>query len=86
MGKTSMAIEKEYRLLVARFGTELDILLKVPIEEIKKVAHPRVSEGIARVRAGRVKVAPGYDGEYGKVCIFGKEETQANSDQQMSLF
>lgn len=86
MGKTSMAIEKEYRLLLARFGTELDILLKVPIEDIKKVAHPRVSEGIARVRTGRVKVAPGYDGEYGKICIFDKEESKEIALQQMSLF
>jgi uncharacterized protein (TIGR00375 family) len=86
MGRASMAVEKEYRMLVARFGTELDILLKVPVDDIKKAAHPRIAEGVARVRAGRVKVAPGYDGEYGKISIFGKEESRDNSDQQMSLF
>jgi uncharacterized protein (TIGR00375 family) len=86
VGKASVSVEKEYRMLVSRFGTEFDILGKVPQEELDRGANPRVAEGIARVRAGRVKVAPGYDGEYGQVSIFDTQEDVSGKQEQMSLF
>jgi uncharacterized protein (TIGR00375 family) len=86
VAKTSVSVEKEYRVLVSRFGTEFDILGKVPQEELDRGVNPRVAEGIARVRAGRVKVAPGYDGEYGRVSIFGEQEDVSGKQEQMSLF
>ncbi|MGE5279687.1 MAG: endonuclease Q family protein [Deltaproteobacteria bacterium] len=85
IGKGSAAVEKEYRQMIARFGTEFEILTQVPTQDLRRAANPRVAEGIARVRAGQVHVEPGYDGEYGIVGIFGKEEAAAG-DQQMSLF
>ncbi|MFB3919548.1 DNA helicase UvrD [Candidatus Velamenicoccus archaeovorus] len=86
MGKGSLAVEKEYRGMIQRFGTEFNILTKVPQEELDRGAHPRVAEGICRVRAGRVKVEPGYDGEYGKVSVFGDEGPVRKSEEQISLF
>lgn len=86
VGKGSVSVEREYRQILARFGTELDILTKVPEEELKRAINPKVAEGIARVRSGRVKVLPGYDGEYGKVSIFGEEERKGADEQQLSLF
>ncbi len=86
MTKTSVAVAKEYHALLSRLGTEFDILTKVPQETLAKSTHPKIAEAIGRVRAGRVKVEPGYDGEYGKVSIFGDEEKAVSSDQQMSLF
>lgn len=86
IGKGSMAVEKEYRGMIQRFGTEFDILTKVPQEELDRGAHPRIAEGIARVRAGRVKVEPGYDGEYGKVSVFGGEGPARKTEEQISLF
>jgi len=86
MGKGSLAVEKEYRGMIQRFGTEFNILTKVPQEELDRAAHPRIAEGIARVRAGRVKVEPGYDGEYGKVSVFGDEGPVRKSEEQMTLF
>jgi len=85
VGKGSVAVEKEYQQMIARFGTELEILTQVPQEDLSRLSNPKVAEGIGRVRAGRVHVEPGFDGEYGKVAIFGSEETAAG-DQQLSLF
>lgn len=86
LSKTSVALEKDYRMLLARLGTELDILLKVPSRELAQAAHPRVAEGIERARQGRVNVTPGYDGEYGVVKIFGKEDVNSDKEEQISLF
>ncbi len=86
IGKGSVAVEKEYRGMIQRFGTEFNILTKVPQEDLDRAAHPKVAEGIARVRAGRVKVEPGYDGEYGKVSVFGDEGPARKSEEQISLF
>lgn len=85
LSKTSLTVEKEYRAILSRFGTELDILLKVPQEDLRRLINPKVAEGIARVRAGRVALEPGYDGEYGKVSIFAGDNEKAG-EQQMSLF
>ncbi len=86
LSKASVLLEKDYRMMIARLGTEMDILLKIPRRELEIAAHPRVAEGIERVRQGRVNVAPGYDGEYGIVSIFGKEDVNSGKEEQMSLF
>ena len=54
--------------LVARFGSELTILLDRPIGELQEAAPNGVAESIAAVRAGRVARVPGYDGVYGRVA------------------
>ncbi len=40
------------------------------LKEIEAAASPLVGEGISRMRSGKVNIAPGFDGEYGKVKIF----------------
>ncbi len=79
--RTSTEVKKLYDYLVNRFGSEFRVLLDIPIEDLRK-AHSKVAEGISRIRAGKVKVEPGYDGVYGKVEIFEKEK----EERQLSLF
>ena len=55
-----------YNALVARFGDEYKALMDAPMDEISKVAEPRIAEAIVRMREGKVKVIPGYDGVYGQ--------------------
>ena len=87
MGKTSQAVEKEYRTHVAKFGTEFDILLKASGEELKKHLPVRIAEGVLRVRKGQLTIKAGYDGDYGVVSIFGDDQAKENkSEQQLSLF
>jgi len=85
MGKASQAVEKEYRGMIARFGTEFDILLNVPQETLREGISPKVADGIFKVRNGQVDIHPGFDGEYGKISIFDKKE-EKTKQSQLDLF
>ncbi len=62
-------------------GPELFILRQAPPEDIGRAAGPAVAEGIRRLRAGEIRVRPGFDGEYGKVSILSPDEIAALSGQ-----
>ncbi|MBP1734168.1 MAG: uvrD2, partial [Deltaproteobacteria bacterium] len=40
----------------------------------EQVSSRLIGEGIDRMRSGNIYVAPGYDGEYGKIKIFDSAE------------
>ncbi|MFQ5999631.1 MAG: endonuclease Q family protein [Candidatus Bathyarchaeia archaeon] len=63
-----------YNSLVARFGDEYTVLIDATREEMSKIVNPRIAEAIVRVREGKVKVVPGYDGVYGQLVIFEEKE------------
>jgi uncharacterized protein (TIGR00375 family) len=86
VAKGSVAVERDYRSCVAKFGTELDILLKVPQEDLQRGLSSRVAEGILRVRQGKVNIQAGFDGEYGKISIFDEKEKTQEGEKQLSLF
>ena len=46
-------------------GQELNILWRMPLEELQTVLSPIIVEGIRRVRQEKLIIRPGYDGEYG---------------------
>ena len=66
--------QKTYQELLRHIGPELFVLRLAPLEDIERRAGALVAEGIRRLRAGRVDIRPGYDGEYGKISIISKEE------------
>ena len=75
----------EYEKLILQIGTEFDILLDVTEKELIKVTSREIAQGILRVREGKVKIEPGYDGEYGKIKIFEEGEQKIVTSQR-SLF
>ncbi len=75
----------EYEKLIQKFGNEFAVLLDIDIKSLQQATLPEIAEGIKRVRERKVRIEPGYDGEYGKVEIF-KEGEQKTMTKQKSLF
>ncbi len=64
-----------YNDMIAIFGDELNILMRVKKEElIKNKTDEKLSEFIILNREGKIKVKPGYDGVYGQVLMPEKQE------------
>lgn len=63
-----------YNNLIKKCGSELEILLNIPCQDLESVSSSEIAEGIVRVREGKVFIEPGYDGVYGKIRIFSKGE------------
>ena len=69
-------VQAEYDNLIENLGNEFYILLDAPRPNLERVTLPRVAEGIIKVREGDVKIEAGYDGVFGKISIFGKNDNK----------
>lgn len=79
------AVREEYLKAVHTLGNEFFVLMDAPKEDLFRYLPARVAEGIIRVREGRLRIKPGYDGVYGKVSIFD-EGDKGKASAQMELF
>jgi uncharacterized protein (TIGR00375 family) len=58
-----------YNSLVERFGNEYNVLIDASIDALSAVTIREVAEAIVKVREGKVRVIPGYDGVYGRLDL-----------------
>ena len=73
-GRGTKGVQQEYRRIAGELGSELQALIHTGAEDLTLVAGERIAEGIMLARSGRVRVEPGFDGEYGKVQIWDAPE------------
>lgn len=85
-GRGTVGVQKEYLALTGRLGSELDILLRIPEEELRHQAPGRVVEGILKARLGEVDVLPGYDGLYGEIKLRWGDVVVPQRQAQLDLF
>ncbi|GLY08520.1 DNA helicase [Actinoplanes sp. NBRC 101535] len=88
VGPKSKTVEAQLNHVVATLGAELDILRKVPVDEIGKAGGDELREAITRLRRGDVRRVPGYDGEYGVITLFepGELRNRNSAPQMETLF
>ena len=66
---TSKRVQNEYFRLVDELGSEFRILVQTPFGDLSHVGGEDLAQAVMMVRAGRVRVDPGYDGVYGSVSL-----------------
>ncbi len=83
---------KAYYDLVNESRSEMDVLLDLSFNELKKIANEKTAEAIINIRNGKIKIQPGFDGEYGYPLFSEKnvkeevlEVKQANKYKQKGL-
>jgi DNA helicase-2/ATP-dependent DNA helicase PcrA len=74
VGPKSKRVSEGYERLVSRLGPELAILSDLSLDEFKKAGSSLLTEAIGRLREGRVIRQAGYDGEYGVIRLFERDE------------
>jgi uncharacterized protein (TIGR00375 family) len=85
VGAKTQKVHQAYRMAIEALGPELGILREMDLEQIERAGIPLLGEAIRRMRAKRVDISPGFDGEYGRVKIF-KAQERARIQGQRFLF
>jgi len=73
-----------YNEILGKFGNEFNVLLRLTREEMQeKNIDEKLIELILLNREGRIKVKPGYDGEYGIAMLANKETTIGEEENKV---
>jgi PHP family Zn ribbon phosphoesterase len=87
LGLGTKGVQEHYKNLIRVFGNEFKILREAKKSDLAMASTPEIAEGIERMRNGKISVSPGYDGEYGKISIFGENEARPKiKGEQSTLF
>ena len=82
VGPSSKKVAAVYFNLLNALGNEFRILLDTPLDDIEAASSSRIAEAIEKMRSGDVSIAPGYDGEFGKIRIFERLEKRLPKGQK----
>ncbi|MGB9893858.1 MAG: DNA helicase UvrD, partial [Candidatus Saccharicenans sp.] len=90
LGKNSecQSVWELYLKFIKEFGPEFKLLMEVPVEELVSIQPEEIGRAIGLMRQGKVKLTPGYDGQYGIIRVLGKETLPGpgEPEEQLSLF
>ncbi|MCK5695523.1 MAG: UvrD-helicase domain-containing protein, partial [Desulfobacula sp.] len=86
VGPKTKKVACYYNRAIEILGPELGILLEKSFEEIETANVPLLAEAVMKMRTGDIKIDPGYDGEYGKVNIFSRQEKIQLKGEKYLLF
>ena len=78
---SSKTIGDRWNKLVEKFRTEINVLVDIDVDEIKKV-DPKVGKIIDRFRTGRMRYVAGGGGQYGRPTLKDEEDNFYGSGQK----
>jgi hypothetical protein len=70
-GVTTKTVQNRWQKLIDAFGSEIDVLINVSLDEIKKIDSD-VANIIESFRNSSINVVPGGGGQYGKILFDNK--------------
>ncbi len=85
VGPATQKVRRWYQQALSKLGSEFEILHLKAVEDIDRAGIPLLGEAVKRMRAGRIEIAPGFDGEFGRIRIFADHERDRLMGQH-SLF
>ncbi|MBI4846041.1 MAG: DNA helicase UvrD [Candidatus Omnitrophica bacterium] len=74
VSKASKAVSREYLKIISEFQTEFDVLIKADENYLRSNLPAEIAQAVIMVRQGKVKIDPGFDGQYGTIKIFSQKE------------
>lgn len=80
-GVNTKAVTGAYFSLINALGSEFNLLLDSPLQDLQMAGSAALAGAIEKMRAGKVQIAPGYDGEYGRIKILEKVARPAPKGQ-----
>ena len=82
-GVTTKTVQSKWQKLIDSFGTEIDVLINVPLKEIEKI-DSNIASVIKSFRNNSIDVVPGGGGKYGEIS-FDKKITERKSEKIITL-
>ncbi len=84
-GVSTQKVQNEYKKITISLGDEISILADKSIAEIAKIVGAKIAQAVEKARTGDIVIKPGFDGVYGEVKIWNKEDSEQDNSQ-ISLF
>ena len=85
VGQESKKVSRAYHSILEKTDSELNLLLNMPVNDIKTACNDILSEAIRRMRDREVYIKEGFDGEFGQIRVFREEELKLFGPQEELL-
>ena len=82
-GVTTKTVQGKWQKLIDAFGTEIDVLINVPLDEIIKI-DSNIASVIESFRNNSIDVVPGGGGKYGRI-LFNEEVKETKKVKLVTL-
>ncbi|MBN1169724.1 DNA helicase UvrD [Candidatus Micrarchaeota archaeon] len=80
----SIAVAEEYSKLIRYFGSEFAVF-EADNETLKLATTPEIALSIIRVKSGKIRWIPGYDGVFGNLVLDDNRKKETIDKKQKSL-
>lgn len=74
VNKSSKKVETLFLDIISKSKNEFEVLLDLDLPALNKIMPENLANGIIKVREGKIKLTPGFDGQYGQTEIFSSSE------------